>query len=205
MDIQLEELLQKIKQEGVAPAEQEAARIAADADASQKKIIAGAQKEAEEIVSRAKAEAAKFEEAGKASLKQASRDVFLSLKDRVGVMVAELVKEETKKAYGPEVLKDAIPAAVKALAGGADESNFEVLLPASVRDELEKHFHAAFADLLKAGVEIKPCSDIDAGFRVASRDGSAYYDFSAEAISELLARHLNDRLSEIVRSAAKDM
>ncbi len=205
MDIQLEELLQKIKQEGVAPAEKEAARIAADADASQKKIIADAEKEAGEIVARAKAEAAKFEEAGKASLRQASRDLFLSLKDRVGEMIGELVKDETKKAYGPEVLKDVIPAAVKALAAGADESNFEVLVPAAVRDELEKHFHAAFADLLKAGVEIKPCGDIDAGFRIASKDGSAYYDFSAEAVSELLAHHLNDKLSEIVRSAAKDM
>jgi V/A-type H+-transporting ATPase subunit E len=205
MDIQLQELLEKIKHEGVESAEQEAARIAAVAEASKRALLEAAEREAADIVQKARNEAARLEETSKAALAQASRDLLLSFKDRLGLLLSELVKEETKSAFGPEVLKDAIPLAVKALAESSGDSDLILLLPPASREALEKHFQSAFAALVKSGIEVKPYADLDSGFRLASKDGSAYYDFSAETLAELFSKHLNSRLAEIVRSAAKGM
>jgi len=40
---------------------------------------------------------------------------------------------------------------------------------------------------------------------VAEKNGAAYYDFSAATVAELFAKHLNSRLSEIVREAVKEI
>jgi V/A-type H+/Na+-transporting ATPase subunit E len=205
MDIQLQELLEKIKHEGVEAAEQEASRIAAEAESSKKALLEAAEKEAALIVLRARSEAAKVEATSTAALAQASRDLLLSFKDRLEALLSDLVKEETKSAFGPEVLKDTIPLAIKALAESSGDTDLILLLPPASREALEKHFQSDFAALIKRGVEVRPYADLDSGFRLASKDGSAYYDFSAETLAELFSKHLNSRLAEIVRSAAKGM
>jgi V/A-type H+-transporting ATPase subunit E len=53
---------------------------------------------------------------------------------------------------------------------------------------------------LKKGVVLKPVAHIDAGFRVGEKNGSAYYDFTAGGVAEILAEYLNPRLAEIMKS-----
>ena len=53
MDVQLQELIDKIKKDGVASAENEAAKIVAEAEKNAEKIIADAQEKAAEIVKKA--------------------------------------------------------------------------------------------------------------------------------------------------------
>jgi V/A-type H+-transporting ATPase subunit E len=56
---------------------------------------------------------------------------------------------------------------------------------------------------LKKGVELKADRNLASGFRIANKDGSAYYDFSAESAAEMLSAYLNPRLSEILKTAVK--
>jgi len=207
MDIQLQELLDKIKRDGVDAAEVQAASLLAQAAVRRDAIVAGAEREAKLLLDRARAEAAKAEEAGKAALAQAARDLVLAFRDRIGAVLAAVVKVDSSAAFGPEVLADAIPAVLKALASSGAEGGDElaVLLPPETLKRLEGRFAGLLAAELKKGVELRPFPDLQAGFRVAEKDGSAYYDFSADAVAELLARHLNARLAETVRGAAKGM
>lgn len=205
MDIQLQELLEKIKRDGVESARAEAARIVAEGEAAKRARVEEASREAKAIVEKAKAEAARAEESGRAALAQASRDLLLAFRGSLEGILAKAVSSETKAAYGPEVLAEAIPAAVKALAAGGSESGLAVLLPPQELRKLEGRFAGLLSEELKKGVELKPYADLDAGFRIAERGGAAYYDFSAEALAELFAKHLNARLAETLRSAAKGM
>jgi V/A-type H+-transporting ATPase subunit E len=205
MDIQLQELLDKIKREGVEAAEQSAASIRAEAEKRRNAIIA----EASSIVENARSEAAKAEESGRAAVAQASRDLVLAFRDRIEAVLAAVVSADTAAAYGSAALEKAIPEVVKALAatasdaGGSDE--LVLLLEPSMLKELEGRFAARLSAELKKGLVLKPFPDIKAGFRVAEKDGSAYYDFSAEAVAELFARHLNARLAATVKAAIAGM
>ena len=202
MEIQLQELLDRIKREGVDAARSEAERFLAEAEARKKAMLDAAEREAAAIVEKAKVDAARTEEAGKAALLQASRDLLLSFRDRLQALLDKLVRAETASSYGPEVLAEAIPAVLKALAAGGAE-DLAVLLPAEVLKRLEARLTARLSTELKKGVELRPSEELTAGFRVSEKGGAAYYDFSAEAVAELLSRHVNARLSEILRDAAQ--
>ena len=205
MDIQLQELLDKIRREGLDAAEAEAKRIIAEGEARKASIVADAEREAKVIRSKAEADAARADEAGKAALAQASRDLVLAFKDSLSSVLAAVVKADVKAAYGPEVVAECIPLVVKALATSGTAGDLEVLVPTELAKKLDVRFAQRLSDELKKGVTIRPFPGLDVGFRIAEKDGVAYYDFSAAELSELLARRLNPRLAEAVRSAVKGM
>ena len=68
MDIRVQELLEKIKRDGVEHAEAEAAKILADAEKKRADVIAAAEKEAKAIVAKAESDAARAAESGRAAL-----------------------------------------------------------------------------------------------------------------------------------------
>ena len=70
MDIRVQELLDKIKDDGVEHAEAEAAKIRAAAEEARAALLDAARKEAKAIVEKGKADAARDEASGRAALKQ---------------------------------------------------------------------------------------------------------------------------------------
>jgi V/A-type H+/Na+-transporting ATPase subunit E len=202
MEIQLQELLDTIKREGVETARTEAEAVIADANARKKAILDEAEREAQAVVAKARAEAARAEESGRAALAHASRDLLLSFRDQLQALLDTVIRADTLKACTPEVLAEAIPAVLKGLAAAGVEDPV-VLLPPALLKKLDAHFLSRLTAELKKGVELKPSADLDAGFRVSEKAGAAYYDFSAEAVAALLSQHLNAKLAQIVKNAAQ--
>ena len=202
MEIQLQELLDKIKREGLEVAESEALKSRSAVAEEKERILAEARKEAQSILDKARAEAAKAEEAGRAALSQASRDFLLAFRLQLETILAAAVKSEIASAYGPEVIAAALPAVVAALASGGSQ-DLSVLLPAALLEKIESRSASILSAELKKGVTLKPSPDVEAGFRIVEKNGAAYYDFSADALAELFSTRLNARLAETLRSAAK--
>lgn len=205
MDIQLQELLDKIRKEGLEAARAEAFRLEDEAKAKAAAIVAEAEKEAAALRASAAADAARAEAAGTAAISQAARDLVLAFRDGLSAALAAAVRSDVKAAYGPEVLAQAIPEVLKAVAAKGAEGDLELLVPPAHAAKLDGRFAERLSAELKRGVVVKPFPGIDAGFRIAERDGAAYYDFSADELAELLARRLNPRLAEAVRSAVKGL
>lgn len=201
MEIQLQELLDKIKKEGVESAELEAAAIREASEKNRTDMLEEARREAAAILAAAKTDVAKLEEASKAALAQASRDCLLSFRDKLQNVLADAVKAETKSVLGPEFIATLIPVAVKALAAGGSE-DLTVLLPAADLAKLEAHGSSLLEAELKKGLVLKPSADVDAGFRIMEKDGAAYYDFSADSLAEIFSSRLNGKLGAIVKNAA---
>jgi V/A-type H+-transporting ATPase subunit E len=201
MEIQVQELMNKIKKDGIESASQEAARLKKEAEAEARQIVEKAQKEAAELIAKAKKDAELSEKAGKAALEQASRNLVLVFKDEIQVLLDKLVAEHLKDAYDGEVLKNALPEIIKSWAAKGDA--LAVLLPKPTLDKLEAFFAEKLASQLKNGLEIKSDNSLSGGFRIAQKDGSAYYDFSAEAVAEMLSAYLNPQLAEILKTSVK--
>lgn len=202
MDIRVQELLDKIKRQGVDSAEAQAAKILGKAEEKQKAIIAAAEKEAKAIVEAGRAEAARSEESGKAALVQASRDLVLAFRGEIEKVLAAIVRADTETAFDVDTLKKVLPSLLEAWAkDGRDD--LTLLVPEKDLAALEAFFKDKLAAKLKAGVELKPLKNLKSGFRVAEKGGAAYYDFSAEAVSTMLGAYLNTRLASIVTEAAK--
>ena len=157
MELQIQDLVTSIRKEGV-----DAANAEADS------IIAEARKKADAIISEAKAEA---------GATKAKRDAMLSFKTEVQKKYEELLKKDIKKELSDEALGKLIRAAV----AGEDVSKY-----AAEVAEVSEGLKAELADEVKKGLEIRPTRGVNAGFRLASKDGSGYFDCTDEAIAEMM-------------------
>jgi V/A-type H+-transporting ATPase subunit E len=204
MEIQLQELIDKIKRDGIASASEAASRLKAQAEAEAKRIVEGANRDAEAIIAKAKSDSERFEKAGVATLEQASRNLLLAFKGEIQTILDKITARETAVAYSDDVLKAALPDLIKGWAAkGAD--SLDLMLTEGQLAKLESFFREKLAAELKGGLELKPSRSLSAGFRIANKDGSAYYDFSAQSVAELLAAYLNPRLAEILKTQTKEL
>lgn len=200
MDVQLKELIEKIKDEGVKSAEEKAAQIIHGAEQKAGDILAGAHKEASGIIANARAESARLDHSGREALKQAGRDLILSLKSRLEELFKTVIETGVKESLPGQVLEEAI---IKLITSWSAKkvADLQVLLSPQDLEKVEKTLRSKLASELKKGLEIRPIPEIAAGFRVSMKDGSAYYNFSDQGIAEILTEYLNPRLSELILEA----
>lgn len=203
MDVQLQELIDKIKKDGVASAEASAASIIAEAEKKAAAIVAEAEEKAAGIVKTAKAETERMEKASVDAIGQAGRNLLISFRDGVVAELDALIKTETKAAYNADMLKTLIPQTVKAWAESSDAEGLSVLLSEKDLAALKDSLTAALKAEIAKGLEIKADSGLTAGFKIGVNDGAAFYDFSAEAVADLFADYLNPATAAILKGAAK--
>lgn len=201
MDVQLQELIDKIKKDGVASAESSAAQIIAEAEKKAQTIINDAKSQAEGIIKEAKAETERLEKAGEDAIKQAARNLLLSFRDGITSELSAIVEAETQSAYSKELLEKLIPETVKAWAEKSEANDISVLLSEKDLSALEGGLKAALKDQIAKGLEIKTDKTLSNGFRIGMKDGSAFYDYSAESVAELFASYLNPRIASIMKKA----
>jgi len=201
VDIQVQELIDRIRRDGIASATEEASRITAAAEAEALRIVEAARKEAGELTAKAGAEADRAVKAGTAALTQASRNLLLVFRDEVQALLDRLVARETGAAFDADVLKKVLPEVIAAW-GGKKGDMPDLLLGEASLASLRAFFDDKLAKELKAGLELKPDAGLGSGFRIAEKDGSAYYDFSGEAVAAMLGAYLNPRLSAVMSEAA---
>ncbi|HWR11252.1 MAG TPA: V-type ATP synthase subunit E [Rectinemataceae bacterium] len=200
MELQVQELLKRIKDEGVDEARAEAERIVAEADLKAKAIVVKAEKSAFELEAGAATRIEAMEKASKLALVQASRDTILALREKVqGFMRDAIVAtsaEVLDAAFIEKVLPDLLKSMVKETQG-----DLVILLPPATLKSLASAFANRLAKELGKGVQFKPFDGIDAGFRIAVEASSVQYDFSAESVAEILASRVNARLAECVKAS----
>ena len=204
MDIQVQELINKIKKDGIESASHEAARLKLDAETDARQIVEAAKKEAADIIAKGKQDAERSEKAGKAALEQASRNLVLAFKGEIQALLDRLVAEQLEVSYSTDVLKSVLPDLLKAW-GTKTSDSLAILLPEASLGKLQSYFKTKLAAELKKGLELRSDRNLAGGFRIAKKDGSAYYDFSADSVAEMLSAYLNPHLAEILKASAKDL
>lgn len=204
MDDQLQSLIDKIKKEGVASAETSAAQIIAEAEKKAAQIIADAKSQADGIVKEAKAESERLEKSSEDAIKQAGRNLLISFRDGITSELKKIIEAETATAYSNELLEKVIPETVKTWADKSEVNNLSLLLSEKDLAALEAGLKSALKDEISKGLEIKPDKTLSNGFRIGLKDGSAFYDYSAESVAELFSAYLNPRVAAILKQAASE-
>lgn len=203
MDVQLQELIDKIKKDGVAEAEKEAANIIEQAQKKSDSIIEEAQSKAADIIKNAKSETERMEKSSEEAIAQAGRNMLLSFKDSLIAELDLIIKAETEKAMSKDVLAKLIPQTVLNWSKDTNASELSVLLSEKDLKDLQDAFTTELKEQINKGLEIRPDKTIAAGFRIGVKNGAAFYDFSAESLSQMFAAYLNPKISAIMKDAAK--
>ncbi len=201
MEIQLSELIEQIKKDGVEVAETEGEEIINSAKLQAEKIIAEAEKKAREILAKAKEENEKTVKAGEDAIRQAGRNLLISFRESVNAELDKVIGDKVSEVYSSKELGGLIADVVKAWSN--DEEKIDVLVNTETLNTLEKDILAALKERVLKGVTLKPDDNFRGGFRIEVENGTAYYDYSAEAVTEMLSTYLNPKVTALMKEAGK--
>ena len=76
-----------------------------------------------------------------------------------------------------------------------------VILNTQDLKKLEETLLKALKEKMLKGITLKANDNFDGGFRIAVKDGSAYYDYSAEAVVDMLSNYLSPKVTELLKEA----
>lgn len=202
MEVQIQELIDKIKADGVGEAEKNKAAILSTAQQQAADIVNAAKKEAEQLLTNAKADADKFKATGKQAIIQAGRDLILNLRSEITKIFDAILAREIQGSFSAEFLPRIIADLIHSWAEKG-RTEVDVLLSVSDQEKIRDTILSLLRQEFKKGVEIKAAPDITAGFRISEKEGSAYYDLSDQGIAESLKPLLNAGLAACIDEALK--
>jgi len=197
MEMELKDLINKIKKEGVEQAESDAQQVLADAKKEAEKIVSDATQKAEELLKNGKEEAKNFRAATEQALKQSARDALLTLRSRVTEFFSRIVKDKVSDQLKPNVLKDILVHAIEHYGKGST-ADIEVLLSDADKKALQKTLFAALRKEARERVTLKGTKTVQKGFRIGEKGKDSYLDFTDQAIAEGFKRYLNPKLVEVL-------
>ena len=201
MEIQLQDLIEQIKKDGVASAEMEAEAILNVAKAEAAKIISDAQVQADKILLNAKNENDRMVKSSEDAIRQAGRNLLISFRESVARELKAIVSENVTAVYSSENFVKLIVKAVECWAENPDSEDITVILNEEDLKSFEEGLLAELKAKMLKGITLKANNNFDGGFRIAAKDGGAYYDYSAEAVVDMLSSYLSPKVTALMKEA----
>ena len=201
MEIQLQELIDQIKKDGVGAAENEAEKILASAKEEAEKIVRDAKAEANKILQDAIEEKERMVKSSEDAISQAGRNVLISFRESVARELKAILKEEVNTVYSSDSLANLIVKFIEDWGKNPNSEDVSVILNGEDLKSLEDTILSSLKEKIGNGVTLKANDNFDGGFRIAVNNGKAFYDYSAEAVVEMLANYLSPKVTEILKEA----
>lgn len=201
MEIQLQELIEQIKKDGVEAAESEAEQLITAAKEKADKIIADAKAEAEKIMEEAKKENERAVKSGEEAIRQAGRNLLISFRESVAKELKAITAGQVEAVYSSNEMAKLIITVIENWAKNPETDNLEVILNSEDLKALEGALLSSLKEKMLSGVTLKANNNFDKGFRIAESNGGAYYDYSAEAVVDMLSNYLSPKVTELLKEA----
>lgn len=201
MENKLQQLTQKLYDEGLSKGRSEAEKLVADASAKAKSIIADASAEAEVILKNARKAAEDLQKNSLTEISLAGRQAVSKIKEEIsGLIVAKTVSGGVAQAnMDASFIKEMLLAVAKNWNGASsDKVSLSALLPADRQAQLDAALAGSVQELLSAGIEVGYSKDVKSGFKVGAKDGGYYISFSDEDFDALLGEYLREKVSKIL-------
>ena len=195
----LQELTDKLYNEGLSKGKQEGEELLAKAKVQADEMIAKAQAEASQIIAAAQKQAEELKAKTASDVKMASsQSIAATKKDIENLVVGKMTDEAVKKTLSPP---DFVKEIVKAVAekfttdGPAD---LNLILPESLKNDLEPFATQELAKILGAGVEASFSKKVSGGFKIGPKNGGWFVSFTDETFNELISEYLRPATRKIL-------
>lgn len=199
---ELQGLLDRIHQEGIKKADDEKTTIIQAARKQAEEIINAAKQEAAELRKQAEIDAANNEARGKAAVSQAARDIILKLRQEFQSRLENVIKSNIGAAMTPEFMTSILRQMVEGFKNQNPDAvpELELLVAAKDLAEMEKQLKAGLAENLKQSPQILAGADIDSGLKFSVSGDNVFFDFSDNAITEIICAYVGPRLAEMIKA-----
>ncbi|MCK5029084.1 MAG: hypothetical protein KAR57_05580 [Bacteroidales bacterium] len=201
MENKLQELTQKLYNEGVGKANAEAEKIMADAKSEAEKLKQDAKKDAQKIITDAEQKSVEIKKNVDAELNLATKQSIRTVKQQItDMIVSKVIDEPVKKAFDDvKFVKEIIESVVKNWNPKGNETiDLSVLLPADLEKEFAKFFTEKSGKELNANLELSFSDSIKGGFKIGPADGSYKISFSDDDFENFFKTYLRPKTIEML-------
>ncbi|MFA6712434.1 MAG: hypothetical protein WCR82_00940 [Bacteroidales bacterium] len=197
----MQELTDKLYNEGLSKGKQEAEDLKAKAKAEAEKIISDAETKAKQILDQAQKDAEELKTKVNNDLTMASTQTISSIKQQVeSIIIAKAIESPTKAVMSDtDFIKNVISTIVHAFdATNPDSVPLNLILPVSMQKELENFISIDIAKNIKAGIEVSFVKNISNGFKIGPKDGGYIVSFTESDFNKLIGKYLRPTTRKIL-------
>ena len=196
----LQELTQKLYNDGLEKGRSEAERILAEAKAEAAKIVAEATAEADAIAKAAEVRAEDIAKNAMTEITLAGRQALSKVKSELTEAIIMKSTGDAVKAAAINVdfVQEMLLAVAQNWNAQAGDISLKALLPEAKRAEFDAAIQKRAQELLKAGVEVGYSNDVKTGFKVGEKSGSYYISFTDESFDALLKEYLREKVANML-------
>jgi len=200
----LQGLLEKIQTQGLDKANAERDAIIKKAQDSAAQIVAAAKADAAEIVRVAQNESASLTQRAESAVRQAARDIIFKLQAELKERLNNIIQDNTAKSMTPELIAEIIKEMTAGYSRnfGKPVTDLTLLVSAKQLDELETALKGALRSSFATQPKLFADMEISGGVEVAVNGNDVYFDFSDEAITEIISAYVGPRLAAILKGMA---
>ena len=195
----LQELTDRLYNEGLSKGKQEGEELLAKAKVQADEMIAKAQAEAAQIVAAAQKQADEIRTKTASDIKMASsQSLAATKKDIETLVVGKMTDEAVKKALGSaDFIKEIIKTVAEKFTteGPVD---LALVLPESLRKELEPFAAKELSKILGSGVEASFSKKVSGGFKIGPKDGGWFVSFTEETFNQLISEYLRPATKKLL-------
>ncbi|MBP3663100.1 MAG: hypothetical protein J6J25_08345 [Bacteroidales bacterium] len=199
MQNKLQELTDRLYNEGLSKGKQEGEELLAKAKVQAEEIVAKAQAEAAQIVAAAQKQAEDLKTKTASDVRMAAaQSLAATKKDIETLIVGKMTDEAVKKTLSSaDYVKELIKAvAEKFTTDGPVE--LAVVLPGALKKELEPFVTNELSKTLGAGVEATFSKKVSGGFQIGPKEGGYFISFTDETFTELISEYLRPTTKKLL-------
>ena len=198
----LQSLLAKIQEQGLDKANAERAAIIKKAEQEAAEITAKAKAAADAMRRAAGEECASLTKRAESAVKQAARDIVLKLNVELKERLNAILQENTANAMTPELMGRIINEMAAAyIKDGKQEAKLEVLVSPKSLEEMNAALKGSLKDSFVKQPTLFADMELGGGLKVSVSGNDVFYDFSDDAITDIVAAYIGPRLAAIVKAA----
>ena len=195
----LQELTQKLYDEGLAKGKQDGEALLLKAQSEAASIVKQAKEEAEAILAKARKDADDFKVKVEGDVKMAAQQsVQATRTDIENLVVAKVVDATVDKALSNEDYIKGIITAVAQKFSADEPADVALVLPESLKAGLEPFVKNELGKLLGKGVEAAFSKKVAGGFKIGPKDGGYFVSLTDDTFKDLIGSYLRPATKKLL-------
>lgn len=200
MQNKLQELTDKLYNEGLSKGKQEGEAVLANARVQAAEIVENAKKEAAGIVAAARKEAENIRSKADGDLRIAAGQSIEATRQAIeNLVVCNLTEKEVSSALtSAAFVKELLTAVVKAYSASSEAEELDAVLPETLKKETEPFIKKELASMLKGGLNVTYSKKISGGFTISPKGSGYFISFTDETFNSLISEYLRPATKKIL-------
>ena len=195
----LQELTQKLYEEGLAKGKQDGEALLQKAQSEAEGIVKQAQEEAEAILAKARKDAEDFKVKVEGDVKMAAQQAVQATRtDIENLVVSKVVDGTVDKALANEDYIKGIITAVAQKFSADEPADLSLVLPESLKAALEPFVKNELGKLLGKGVDASFSKKVAGGFKIGPKDGGYFVSLTDETFKDLIGSYLRPATKKLL-------